>query len=237
MASFMSSLTVDLDGGAAAFASINAMLGYRPVPVTQFAVQLMNADKQSKPWPAPPDLKDPREVKNASDFAGVFEAPSGRKLQVLAEGFALHISVGDRRIPLEWLGEDTFLADEYSWRRFPLVFGRNGERKVVEFSHGPDWYVNENYTGPKEFPALPPYEPFVGHYRSDSPWLRSTRIVLRKGNLWADGTTPLEPLGQALFRLGSDSFSPDVAEFLQVANGKALLLKINGSDLWRVETP
>jgi hypothetical protein len=61
--------------------------------------------------------------------------------------------------------------------------------------------------------------------------------VLKKGKLWADGTSPLEPLGQALFRLGSDSFSPDVAEFLQVANGKALLLKINGSDRWRVETP
>ena len=37
--------------------------------------------------------------------------------------------------------------------------------------------------------------------------------MLRKGKLWADGTSPLEPLGQALFRLGSDSFSPDVAEF------------------------
>jgi CubicO group peptidase (beta-lactamase class C family) len=236
MASFMSSITVDLDGGVAAFASINAMLGYRPVPVTQFAVQLMNAEKQSKPGPAPPDLNDPREVKNASDFAGIFETPSGRKLQVVADGAALNIVAEDRRIPLEHLGDDSFLADEYSWRRFPLVFGRNNG-KVVELSHGPDWYANQNYTGPKAFPGPPVYEAFVGHYRSDSPWFRSTRIVLRKGKLWADGTTPLEPIGRALFRLGSDSFSPDVAEFLQVANGKALLLKINGSDRWRVETP
>jgi len=236
MASFMSSLTVDLDGGVAAFASINAMLGYRPVPVTQFAVQLMNAEKQGKPGPAPPDLNDPREVKNASDFAGVFESPSGTKLQVLADGSTLNIAVGNRRIPLERLGADSFLAVEYSWQRFPLVFGRSNG-KVVELSHGPDWYVNESYTGPKAFPATPPYEAFVGHYRSDSPWFRSTRIVLRKGKLWADGTSPLEPLGQANFRLGSESFSPDVAQFLQVANGKALLLKINGSDRWRVETP
>jgi hypothetical protein len=81
------------------------------------------------------------------------------------------------------------------------------------------------------FPQL-----LVGHYRSDSPWLGSTRIVLRKGKLWADGTSPLEPLGQALLRLGSDSFSLDVTEFPQVANGEAPLLKINGSDRWRVET-
>ena len=236
MASFMSSITVDLDSGVAAFASINAMLGYRPVPVTQFAVQLMNAEKQSKPGPTPPDLDNPREVKNASDFAGVFETLSGRKLQVLADGSALHIVVADKRIPLERLGENSFLADEYSWRRFPLVFGRtNG--KVVELSHGPDWYVNGNYAGPKDFPVRPQYEAFVGHYRSDSPWFRSTRIVLRKGKLWADGTSPLEPLGQNLFRLGGDSFGPDVAEFLQIANGKASLLKINGSDRWRVETP
>jgi CubicO group peptidase (beta-lactamase class C family) len=235
MASFMSSITVDLDGGVAAFASINAMLGYRPVPVTQFAVQLMNAEKQNKARPAPPDLNNPREVKNASDFAGVFESPSGRKLQVLADGSALNIVVGDRKIPLELLGENAFLADEYSWRRFPLVFGRNDGKKVMELSHGPDWYVNENYTGPKVFPT-PPYEAFVGHYRSDSPWVRSTRIVLRQGKLWIDGTSPLEPLGQALFRAG-DSVSPDVAEFLEVAEGKAMLLKVNGSDLWRVEIP
>ena len=91
--------------------------------------------------------------------------------------------------------------------------------------------------GQRSFPPLPQYEAFVGHYRSDSPWTRSTRIVIRKGKLWADGTDPLEPIGQALFRIGSDSFSPDVAEFLQVADGKALLLKINGSDQWRVNLP
>jgi D-alanyl-D-alanine carboxypeptidase len=236
MASFMSSITVDLDSGVAAFASINAGLGYRPVPVTQFAAQWMNSEKQNKPAPAPPELNDPREVKNASDFAGVLETTDGRKLQVLADGSALNIAVGDKKIPLERLGENSFLADEYSWRRFPLVFGRNSG-KVVELSHGPDWYVNKNYTGSKEFPALAQYEAFVGHYRSDSPWFRSTRIVLRKGKLWVNGTGPLEPLGQALFRVGGDSFSPDVAEFLHVANGKALLLKVNGSDQWRVETP
>jgi hypothetical protein len=236
MASFMSSITVDLDSGTAAFASINAMLGYRPVPVTEFAVQLMNAEKQGKPAPAAPELNDPRQVKNASDFAGVFETSSGRKLEVLASGSTLSIVDGDKKIPLEQLGGNRFLADEYSWRRFPLVFGRDNG-KIVEVSHGPDWYVNDKYTGPKTFPVPAHYQAFAGHYRSDSPWFRSTRIVLRKGKLWADGATPLEPIGQALFRIGSEPFSPDVVEFLHVVGGKALLLKTNGSDHWRVETP
>jgi hypothetical protein len=130
--------------------------------------------------PAPRLLNDPRKVKNASDFAGVFEIPSSsKKLYVLADGPALNIVVGDNKIALESLGEDSFLADEYSWRRFPLVFGRNSEKKVAELAHGPDWYVNGNYAGPREFAAPPQYESFVGHYQSDSTWLRSTRIVVR----------------------------------------------------------
>ncbi len=237
MASFMSSITVDLESGVGSFASINAGLGYRPVPVTQFAVQLMNAEKQSKPAPAPPDIPDPGVVKNASDYEGTFENPAGGKLRIAADGSALFLMSGDQKIAMEQRGRDIFLANEYSWLCFPLVFGRNSAKKVVELSHGADWYVNGSYDGPRAFPKLSQHESFVGHYRSDSPWLRSTRIVVRKGKLWINGTAPLEPIGEALFRLGGDPFSPDVVEFLHVVNGKALLLKINGGDQWRVETP
>ena len=39
MVVFASSIHVDLDGGVAAFASINAMQGYRPTAVTEYAVR------------------------------------------------------------------------------------------------------------------------------------------------------------------------------------------------------
>lgn len=233
MASFMSSITVDLEEGVGAFASINAMLGYRPVPVTELAVRSMVAEKQGKPAPAPPEIDDPRRIRNASDFAGVFESPSGGKVQIIAEGAGLSLITGERKIPLEHQGGDIFLADEFSWLRFPLVFGRSSG-KVVELSHGPDWYVNANYTGPKSFATPAEYAAFAGHYRSDSPWFRSTRVVVRKGRLWLGGTTPLEPIGGGLFRPGRNSLNPDVVEFLQVVDGKALLMKTNGSDRWRV---
>lgn len=238
MASFMSSITVDLESGVGAFASINAMLGYRPVPVTQYAVQLANAGMGSKTAPAAPEIDDPRKIKNASDFAGVFQDSSGRKVRVVAEGSALSIVAGDKKIPIESMGGDAFLADEYSWLRFPLMFGRQDGKKdgqVVELSHGADWYVNERYNGPKSFPSGAGEEAFVGHYRSDSPWFRSTRIVERKGKLWEGGSAPLEPIGAALYRPGRESWSPDVIEFLQVINGKTLLVKVNGADQWRVE--
>jgi len=236
MASFMSSITVDLDNGAGAFASINAGLGYRPVPVTEFAVQLMNSAKLAKSAPAAPELTDPRNIRNAADFTGTFETASGKKLQIVAEGSALVLHAGDKKIPMEQLGGNSFLADEYSWRRFPLVFGRqNG--KVAELDHGPDWYTNKNYSGPKEFATPKQYEAFAGHYRSDSPWSRSTRVVIRKGRLYMGGSTPLEPIGQSLFRVGGDPTSPDTVEFLELANGKTQCLKNNGMDRWRVEIP
>lgn len=234
MASFMSSITVDLDSGVAAFASINAMLGYRPVPVTEYAVRLMHAEKENGPAPAAPEIDDPREVKNAADFAGTFETAGGGKIQVVAQGSRLSIVAGDKKIPLEQQGANVFLADEYSWLRFPVVFGRSNG-KVVEVSHGADWYVNEKYTGPRSFPVPAGMEGFAGHYRSDSPWHRSTRVVMRKGQLWLNGMTPLQPIGGALFRPGREAWSPDVVEFLEPVNGQTLLLKTNGSDQWRVD--
>ncbi len=97
--------------------------------------------------------------------------------------------------------------------------------------------MNEKYSGPKSFAARADLEPFVGHYRSDSPWSRSERVVLRKGRLWLNGAAPLEPIGAALFRPGSDSWNPDVVEFHEIANGKALFLSTNGSDRMRVDIP
>lgn len=229
MASFMSSITVDMDAGVGAFASINAMLGYRPVPVTEFAVRTMNGSGGTAP-----EIQDPRVVKNAVDFAGEFESPKGTKVRVTAEGTALFLVAGEQKIPMEALGPNAFLADEYSWRRFPVVFARSNG-KVAELAHGGNWYVNQNYTGPKAFSTPAEFEALTGHYRSDSPWFRSTRIVLRKGTLWENGTTPMQPIGQSMFRIGEEAFSPDVAEFQQVANGRPQLLKINGSDWWRVE--
>jgi len=61
--------------------------------------------------------------------------------------------------------------------------------------------------------------------------------VLRQGKLWVNGGAPLEPIGEGVFRSGGEASSPDVMEFLEISSGKALLLKTNGTDRWRVEVP
>ncbi len=244
MVSFISAMHIDLDAGVAAFASVNAGLGYRPNPVTQFAVQLMNARAQSKALPKPPDIADPIVVKNADEYAGAYSSANGGKITVVSDGDRLTMRVGSQSVPLQSAGDDVFVATVPDFQRFPILFGRAEaplegapQKKispVMELMYGADWYTNEKYAGPRDYAPDPYLEALTGHYRADSAWFGSTRVVLRKGRLWLDGVTSLERLGERLFRIGDDPFNPDTVEFFYVAEGKAQMAKINGADLWRI---
>ena len=52
MVSFASAIQVDLDAGVGAFASVNAMQGFRPTPVTEYALRLMRACREGSSLPA-----------------------------------------------------------------------------------------------------------------------------------------------------------------------------------------
>ncbi|MGH9703439.1 MAG: serine hydrolase domain-containing protein, partial [Candidatus Acidiferrales bacterium] len=101
MISFASALQVDIDAGVGAFASINAMQGYRPNPPTQFAIQLMRAQTESKTFPAIPELKPADQVKNASEYAGRYLGADGRKIDLVAHGEKLFLMENGARAPLE----------------------------------------------------------------------------------------------------------------------------------------
>jgi D-alanyl-D-alanine carboxypeptidase len=226
MISFASAMHADLDSGAAAFASVNVQLGYRPNPVTEFAVRLMRAQMEGKDLPEPPDLPDPMAVKNAGDYAGVYASSGDRTIEVIARDGGLTAN----NVRLQAAGGDSFWSMQPDLRRYPFQFGR-ADSKVVELAHGPDWYTNANYAGPRTFPAGAAFEPYAGHYRGESGWIGSMRVVLRKGELWIGGD-PLVPIGKALFRIG-----PDPVEFLHVVEGRAQMMKYAGADLWRVGVP
>ncbi|HWA94072.1 MAG TPA: serine hydrolase domain-containing protein [Terracidiphilus sp.] len=247
MVSFASSMHIDLDGGVAAFASINAMQGYRPTAVTEYAVQLMRAQSESKPLPATPAIVNPLEVKNATDYAGTFTSPAGRALTFKADGEGLILVVEGKSIPLQRTGSDSFVSTipgEFTEAGFS--FGRKEEPKsgseddskpkppVVEVSYRDEWYVNAAYTGPRTFAVPHEWSQFVGCYYSDSPWAGGIHIYALKGKLLADGL-PLTPVGGALFRAGEETWSPETMEFLQVVAGKARILRFAGADFTRME--
>ena len=237
MVAFSSSLDVDVTSGVGAFASVNANLrGYRPVAVTKFAVELMNASLAGKSLPAaPPAPPPPSEVKNGADYAGMFTAADGKTLELKAEADRLMLVYKGRQIVLERAGKDLFLVKDPAFEAFLLGFVREKE-KVVEAYHGSDWYAGANYTGPRTFTTPKEWEGYVGHYHSDSPWYGDSRIVLRKGQLFVDGVQPLVLRGDGKFGI-SDPEAPDWIAFESIINGRAMRLNLSGVVFRRAFTP
>jgi CubicO group peptidase (beta-lactamase class C family) len=244
---FASSIHVDMDSGVAAFASINAMQGYRPTAVTQYAVRLLRAEHESKPLPAAEAMADPTDVDNASEYEGTYLAVGGKQLTFKADGKHLVLVQGTEELVLQRGDGDSFVSTaQGKYADYSLVFGRDQAKPqkpatptqpaipalVVEVGYGPDWYINSAYKGSRQFPSSPDWARFEGRYRSDGG--DDAQVFQRKGRLWM-GDSPLTQLGASLFRVGDDSWSPDTAEFLSIVEGKARLMRVTGFDYRRVE--
>jgi hypothetical protein len=259
MASFISSIVVDLDAGFGAFASVNAAHGFRPNPVTLYAVQLLNAEAQKKPSPPRPMLPDPAFVAEAGAYAKIYTAPDGRTIEAVADGNSLFLRIQDDKVPLEMVEPGVFVAPGRPYAKFPFVFTRASgnptaastapspkestsgskenelPRPFVELVWGPDWFASSDYQGTRENTPAPHLAGYAGHYRAESPWAGSLRVVVRRGGLWVDGTTPLSPIGPGLFRAGAAAWSPEIAAFHHFVDSKPQLLKLSGFDFWRIE--
>jgi hypothetical protein len=238
MVAFSSALDVDATGGVGAFASVNAQLrGYRPVAVTKFAVETLNAALAGKPLPAPPaPAPPPEETGNAAEFAGSYAAPDGRKLVLAAEGRSLLLLHGGRRVRLErGPRPDTFIVKHPDFDLFLLGFAREGN-VVTEAFHGAEWYAGARYAGARRFSYPKEWEGFAGHYHNDSPWYGDERVVLRKGRLWIGGLQPLVPKADGAFGIG-DPEAPDRVSFESVIGGRAMRMNYSGILFRRSFTP
>jgi len=242
MASFMSAINMDLDAGAGAFASINAQQGYRPTPVAQYAVQLMGALAAAKPAPSAPTIEDPKIIKNAADYVGIYTSPGGKSIELAGDN-ALFASISGKKVLLQRSGADTFLATdpELASRSFVFTRAKNDKEKdkpgpVIELMHGRDWFTNSKYTGPKTFTVPPEFAALTGTYLGAGGFEgTSAEVVVLKGELWFEGETALERVGEYEFRPAEDAPNPERVEFLSIANGKARLMKFSGADFYRFE--
>jgi D-alanyl-D-alanine carboxypeptidase len=235
MSCFASSIHVDLDGGVAAFASINAMQGYRPTLVTQYAVQLLRAQKEGKALPSFPVVTD--EIGDAHEYAGVFRRSDGQQMVFKAEGARLLLVADGKEVGLQRKVGDLFLSTEQGvFSDYSLSFGRGvapaPPSLVVEVGYGPEWYVNTGYLGPIEFVVPAVYGAFTGRYRSDGG--EDVRVFVRKGRLWI-GDSPLTEIGSALFRVGEEDWIPDTVEFFSVVEGRARMVRVIDDVCWRIE--
>jgi len=236
MSSFASSMQVDLDGGVAAFASINAMQGYRPNPVAKYALQVMRAEAEKKPVPEAEALDDPHTIEDAAEYRGVYSGDGG-SVEVLAEGKTLFVVTSGKRVRLQRTAGDSFVAEDEAWQEFSWVFGRGVAAKpgakapVTELTYGGKWYVNGAYKGPKTIAAPKRFSSFEGVYDSGTDGFR---VVICKGKLVAGGTV-LEEIGDGLFRSTDEPNSPETFEFLHIVDGRCRMVLSSGQPYWRVD--
>ena len=241
MISFASSMHVDLDEGVGAFASINAMQGYRPNAVAQYAIQLMRAQRGGKTLPAAPAIRPATHAENAAEFAGTYHSADGKSLEFAADGDHLSLRHNGQSIALEVSGDGVFVAPHPDFSRFTLAFGRADAKDpksvVVEVGWGNDWFVKPEYKGAKTFDYPKEWNAYVGHYRNENNWIGSLRVTLRKGVLMADGLVPLEAGTDGIFHMRSEEADTEWMQFHDVVNGMAMRIKLSGEDLWRVLAP
>ncbi len=243
MVSFMSAIHLDLDGGFGAFASINAQLGYRPNPVAQFALELLRAAKEGRAAPPLPAFDASASIADPTSYQGTFLSADGRRLEVAVDGERIVLVRGRERIPLQHVEEDSFLADREGLDLYPLLFERAGEpadtrggaaHPVVALAYGPDWYARSGAPARPIDPS-PELARYAGVYYSADPWAGWVRVVQRQGRLWIGGTDPLTAIGDRLFRVGEKPSSPETAEFSDLVNDAAQLLRFDGAQFRRIE--
>ena len=242
MVAFSSAIMIDLDAGVGAFASINAMQNYRPNPIVQFALRLMRAQQAKHSLPAAPHSEPVTSIANAADYEGTYHDTANRKLVIAREADRLFLVRENERIPLKKCPEPDRFVDANQDRdlfRFPLFFQRRNPdvetSPVTEVIWGGEWYAGASYAGPKQFTHPKEWASYVGHYRNESPWLGSIRVEICKGQLWLDGTVPLEAEGDR-FYLRDEKHSPEWITFGEVVNGRCMRIKFSGEDFWQVAT-
>ncbi|MGC9333430.1 MAG: serine hydrolase domain-containing protein [Anaerolineae bacterium] len=237
MVGYYAAIRADLDEGLGVAVLSNGPGD--PVGIVRFALQALRAAQRGHSLPDLPAVVDPRQVENASDYAGTYHNEAG-VLELTAEGQCLLLGYDGQRLILERHDEDCFRVPHPRLWRFPLRFGRV-DGQVVEAFHGPAVYAKEGY-GSSAAAAVPgSWTAFPGHYRSHNPWYTNFRIVLRKGRLlliepWGE-EQGLEPMGDGLFRIGVDARSPERLWFGTILDGRAIWANRSGCDYYRTFTP
>jgi CubicO group peptidase (beta-lactamase class C family) len=230
MVSFSSSFHLDPATGVAAFASssLSGLAGYRPREFTRFAVDALDAALGGKPLPTPPRLDD--RVANPSQYFGRFAGPAGA-FEVIQDGGPLMIRANGKTAMLQSAGDDLFATAHPDFDRYGLLFERRG-KTVTGASWGADQYAKAG-SGVVLKPSDPKLARLAGRYVNDSPWWGLVEIVERGGNLWLGTDTPLVSVGPNLWRVGSESWSPERASFHDPIDGRPQTFVFSGEKFIR----
>jgi hypothetical protein len=229
MLSFSSSFHVDVASGIGAFASstLNAFAEYRPRLLTRFAVDALTNALNGRALPAPPPLQPP--LANAASYVGRFSGPAGGF--EVRPGVPLSIIAAGQSAALERVDDNLFRTTHPLFRQYSLLFERKGGA-VALASWGPNSYLREGASG--ELPASnAELAKLAGRYVDDNPWYGAAPVVERGGRLWLGTETPMTKIGDNLWRVGKESWSPERASFANFIDGRPQTFILSGERFLR----
>ncbi len=228
---FTSSFHVDIASGVGAFASANvsAFTDYRPRYLTQFAVDALTDAMAGRQISGPPRLTS--LLANPASYVGRYSGPSGT-FEVRAGSPLTIVADGQAAVLQPWDGE-LFRTTHPSFRSFSLLFERKGSA-VIGAYWGPATYARDGNAMPAA-PSDPALVALGGHYASADPWFGSLRLVERGGRLWLGTETPMEKIGDNLWRVGEQVWSPERGAFADVVDGRPQTFIYSGEKFTRAE--
>ena len=97
-------------------------------------------------------------------------------------------------------------------------------------SWGPSSFVRDGRrrAGPPSDPSL---AKLAGRYVNDNPWFGARPVVERGGQLWIGTETPMTAIGDNLWRVGGESWSPERASFADFVDGRPQTFVYSGDEL------
>ena len=73
----------------------------------------------------------------------------------------------------------------------------------------------------------------AGRYVNDSPWQGTARVVERGGKLWLGTEVPLTSIGDNLWRIGEERWSPERGSFSNMIDGRPQVFVFSGEKFLR----
>lgn len=221
MVGYLASLQADPEAGLAVVVLQNGPC-IRPMALARTVIGILR-DGTAAPHAAPDASRD--------GVIGMYE-----ELEIAAGNDGLLLRTGGRKVTLDKLGDDVFVARDSEFDEFPLHV------QGAELWHGGRRYVRAGAT------ASPLREPSAelraieGHYRSHIPWTTNFHVVLRGDEPWLvfaaapdgfDAQQPLMTTADGLYRVGTDPENPERLRFDTVIGGRALRAWLSGWPYYR----
>ncbi|MGZ4132285.1 MAG: serine hydrolase domain-containing protein [Actinomycetota bacterium] len=179
----------------------------------------------------------PDRVEDAATYAGTYRSDE-RAWELDPQDEGLVLRAGPLAVRLQRFGDDAFATPHPALDKHLLRPVRDEGGTVVALTHGPGWFVKDGAEPPNEqAPAPDAWGAHPGLYRSNDPWQPTFRVYLRRGRLIlaspSDGSEQaLVPLEDGWFG-AEEPWTPLRVRFDDVVDGRAIMLDVNGSRLYR----